>query len=171
MLGIGKRSYWKQVHPVGAIADFREVFRDAGGNRWRIALASLAVTGTMFWTLTHESWRVRPPRPTVIYVNSFPLDRTAAESREFMAKNQKVVDQIKAEDARQAQIEKDMYKALGRASGMDVDAIERKALQEQRAADAKASEAAKVAAQKQLEQQAQNQVQNQPLPQAPVGKR
>lgn len=159
MLSVGKKSYWANVRPGAAIADLREVYRQAGANRWRIALAALAVTTTLFWPLISPTWRARPPRPKVIYINSFPENQTAAEIKAFTEKTQTKVDKIRAQEAAADKLERDMYKAIGRASGMDVDAIEKQAQ-----ADAKASEAAKAAAM-------QKQAQGPAAPQAPVGKR
>ena len=41
-------NFLRNVNPAGAIADFRTVFQEAGSNRWRIAIASAAVTIGIF---------------------------------------------------------------------------------------------------------------------------
>lgn len=163
MLTLAKKSYWNNVRPGAAIADLREVIRQAGRNRWRIGLCAVTVTSFLFWGLLHGEWRGPPPRPKIIYINSFPADQTAAEILAFREKTQAKVDAARARDAAADKLERDMYKAIGRASGMDVDAIERQAQ-----ADAKASEAARAAA---LARSKQDQARSAPQPGSPVGQR
>ncbi len=130
------RSYFKHINPRGALSDFREVFRQAGTNRWRIALAAMAITGTLFWTLTKDSWRIPPAKPQITYINSFPLDRTPQETKAFIDKNQKLKDKVEAREREIAEESKAIYRKLGEISGMDVKKIER---------EAKEAEAAKAA--------------------------
>ena len=62
----------------------------------------------------------RPGEPEVTYIESWPADRSI---KEIVASN---LERQKAEDEQEAKI-REAYKALGRASGMDVDRIEREA--------------------------------------------
>ena len=142
MLQVTKQSYWKNVNPVGAVGDLLAVIREAGENRWRIGFLSVATTSLLFWALTHESWRMPPPRPTVTYINSWPTDRSAAETKAFTAENQKWKDDRAAEQAAREEEGKRLYKALGRATGMDVDKIEAEAKAEASAAAAAEAKAA-----------------------------
>lgn len=127
----------EKISATSAITEFIEVFRDAGPTRWRTMLASAAITGFLFWALTHESWRGPPPRPTITYINSWPLTRSTKQTRDFIMANQKFNDARAKEQAEADEKMRQMYKAVGRASGMDVDRIER---------DAKADAAAKAKA-------------------------
>ncbi|MFM5931551.1 MAG: hypothetical protein ACKOPQ_11620 [Novosphingobium sp.] len=131
-----RRSYMKHINPRGAVADFREVFRQAGKNRWKIMLAAMAITGTLFWALTKDSWRIPPAKPEVLYINSFPMDRTPEETAAFVKKNQTIKDQQEAQRKAVEEEGKKIYRTLGRLSGMDVEKIER---------EAKAAEAAEAA--------------------------
>ncbi|MEJ6011772.1 hypothetical protein [Novosphingobium aquae] len=135
-----RRSYMQHINPRGAIADFREVFRQAGKNRWRITIAAMAVTATLFWALTKDSWRVPPAKPQITYINSFPLDRTPEETKAFIEKNQKLKDKVEAREREIAEESKAIYRKLGEISGMDVKKIEREAKE---AEAAKAAEAAR----------------------------
>lgn len=150
-----RRSYFKHINPRGAVTDFRDVFQQAGKNRWRIALAAMAITGTLFWTLTKDSWRIPPAKPQITYINSFPLDRTLQETREFIEKNQKIKDEQEAFRKAQEEESKALYRKLGEISGMDVKKIER---------EAREAEAAEAARKEQAAQEARRQ-------QAPVGGR
>ena len=137
---------WKDISPGGAIADFRTVYRDAGPRRWLFALAAACVTASIFLLMTQQEGR-GPPRPNkVVFFESWRADRSDAEVRKHILEVQKQTDAQNAEEARRAEDVRQMYKTLGRMSGMDVDAIERKANAE-RAAEAAARAAANTGAQ------------------------
>ncbi|MDE1918486.1 MAG: hypothetical protein KGJ57_19755 [Sphingomonadales bacterium] len=142
MLFSRKTSIWKDVSPKGAVTDFAAVFRDAGPRRWPIALAAAACTMITFSLLTREEHRVPQRLPTITYITSWHAGRTDAEIEASNIANQKLKEKEEAEAARDAQETRDIYKAIGRASGMDVDAIEAKA----KADDAAAAAAKKAAA-------------------------
>lgn len=129
-------SFLKNANPVGAIADFRNVYQQAGKNRWWIALVSAAVTISIFSTLTGESWKKPRPLPEIVYITSWPQDRTEAETKAFIAENQKRKEEREAlQRAYEAEGRK-LWKAVGKASGMDVDAMEKQADAERAAAEA-----------------------------------
>lgn len=126
-------SYWRKVNPVGAIADFREVYRQAGRNRLRFALAAGAVTASLFAMIWQEEMRGPPARPSVTLITSWRADRTDTEIRRTNLENQVRKERLAAEQAKRDEEVRAMYRALGRASGMDVDAIEKKAQAEKAA--------------------------------------
>ncbi len=130
MLSLGKASYWRNVNPTGAVGDFIDVWRRAGGRRWPFVAAALATTISVFYVIVQESWKGPPPKPEVIFINSWSADRNDAEIARTNAENQKLQDRLAAEQAEREQRVKDMYRTIGRASGMDVDAIEKKAAAE-----------------------------------------
>lgn len=127
--------YWQHVHPGGAIADLASVIREAGPNRWRIAVLSAAATLGMFSVMWQEEARGLPPGPKVTYIRSWPADRTDAEIIASNIENQRRKERLAAEQAKRDAEVREIYKKIGRASGMDVDKIEREAAA-QRAAEA-----------------------------------
>jgi endonuclease V-like protein UPF0215 family len=133
------REMWREASPRGAIADLKMVYEQAGSNRWRIALLSGLATFGMFSVMTSQSWTKERELPEITYINSWPLDRTAAETQAFIAENQRRKEERAALEARIAAETKALWKALGRASGMDVEAIEAEAEAERKAAEAAAS--------------------------------
>lgn len=135
-------SYWRKVNPVGAIADFREVYRQAGRNRWRFAAAAAATTFAIFAVIWQEEVRGPPARPTVTLIKSWPADRSDDEIIRTNRENQERKDRLAAEQAKRDEEVRQIYKKLGRMSGMDVDAIEKKA-QAERAAEEAARKAAR----------------------------
>lgn len=135
-------SFWRQVSPRGAVADFVTVFRQAGKNRWRIAVLSAIMTTAIFSVMWQEGARGLPRPPEVTYITVWDPHRTEAEIIASNIANQKRKERLAAEQAKRDEEVRQVYKSLGRATGMDVDAIERQARAEQ-AAQARASTAAK----------------------------
>jgi hypothetical protein len=137
MLSLGKSSYWRNVHPTGAVADFVAVWRQAGQRRWPFVAAALATTLLVFNVIVQESWKGPPAKPKVTYINSWTGDRSDAEIEREIVANQKLQDHLAAEQAvREAKV-REIYRTLGQVSGMDTDAIEKQA-----AADAAREKAA-----------------------------
>lgn len=127
MLSLGKAQFWRNANPTGAIADFLEVWRQAGARRWPFVALAFATTLGIFSVIAQESWKGPPAKPEVIYINSWSADRTNAEIARENRANQKLQDRLTAEQAARDAKVKDIYRTLGRVSGMDVDAIEKKA--------------------------------------------
>ncbi|MEQ1498861.1 MAG: hypothetical protein ABL914_09375 [Novosphingobium sp.] len=136
-------SIWKTANPTGAIADFIEVYKQAGGNRLRIGLVAGLCTFGVFSVMMTQSWKVKRRLPDITYINSWPLDRTPAETRAFIAANQKKKDDLEKARADAAAEEQRLWMALGKVSGMDVEAIKRKSEADKAAAKAKAEAKAK----------------------------
>lgn len=137
-MSLFKRSgYWQDVKPVGMIADFREVWRQAGQNRWRYAAAAGIWTFGIFYLMGTQEAKAPHLPPKVTYITVFPAHRTDAEIIASNEANQKRKEAFAREQARQDEDVRNIYKSLGRWSGMDVDKIAREADAE-RAAEKKA---------------------------------
>ncbi len=133
-------SIWRNINPTGAIGDFIAVWRSAGRMRWRFALLAIAVSGTLLSLVAREEERIEPRPPHIEYITSWRADRSEAEILASNAANARRQKQLAADQAKRDEEVRNIYKAIGRASGMDVDAIERQAK-----ADAAASAAAAAA--------------------------
>ena len=143
-------SFMRKINPTGAISDFRNVFRDAGPSRWRnMILAALCTFGTFGVMAITQNWTGERRLPEITYINSWPEDRTEAETKAFIAANQKQKE-ARAKDEAEATAEaQKLWMAVGRVSGMDVDTIKQQADADAAAAKAKvdaADQAAKRAA-------------------------
>lgn len=132
-------SFIKKVNPAGAIGDFLTVWQSAGRNRYWLLFAACIPT-LLLLTLFYNDIRSKnvPPETQIIYVESWPADR----SREDILADQAERQKLRAEQEAQM---KENYKALGRAVGMDVERIEREAEAEKAAEEARKAEAAKTA--------------------------
>jgi hypothetical protein len=140
---IRSRSFLRNVSsPRGMVADFVEVVRQAGDNRWRIGIAAAACTVAVFSVMWQEGGRGAPRPPEITYITVWDPHRTEAEIIASNIANQKRKERLAAEQAKREEDVRQMYKALGRASGMDVDAIEKKAKADQAAEAARAKAAA-----------------------------
>lgn len=120
-------SFWQNIRPAGAIADFRAVFEQAGRHRWRIGALAAASTWAVFSLVIHEEARIRPRPPHIDYITSWHAGRSEAEIIAGNIANEKRKEQLLAEQARREEMVRGIYKSIGRASGMDVDSIERQA--------------------------------------------
>jgi hypothetical protein len=121
------------VSPRGMIEDFMEVFRQAGDNRWRIAIAAACCTIGLFSLMWKEEVRGKPRPPVVTFITVWDPHRTEAEIIASNIANQRRKERLAAEQAKRDEDVRNIYKAIGRASGMDVDKIEREAKSEQAA--------------------------------------
>lgn len=135
---IGKRSgYWKDVSPTGMIADFRIVWQQAGRNRWRIAAISGACTFAVFYLMFTQEGSAPHPPPEVTYITTLPAHRTDEQILTENIEHQKRKEAWAREQAKRDEEVREIYKSLGRWSGMDVDKIVAEADAE-RAAEEKA---------------------------------
>jgi hypothetical protein len=142
-------SYWQKINPGGAISDFRTVFRDAGPKRWPVAIVSAMLTVGIFSSLAYESWIKPRALPQITYITSWPDDRTAAETRAFIAENQKRKDAQEAAQAEYDATGRQLWETVGRASGLDVNKLKRQA-EADRAREAAAEKASTDALLKQV---------------------
>ena len=130
-------NFLKNANPAGAIADFRQVFRDAGRNRWWISLVAIVITTGLFSSLAWEVWYKPPLKPTITYITTFDPNRTDAEIAASNRENQKRKDALAAEQAKREEDVRKIYSKLGAMSGMDVAKIEREAAAERAATEAR----------------------------------
>jgi hypothetical protein len=119
--------FWRDANPRGMISDFVTVYRQSGKNRWRIAALSAACTFGVFSLMAHQEERGLPPPPKITYISDWTTPRTDAQIIASNIANQKRKEQAEAEQAKRDEKVRDIYMAIGRASGMDVDAIKKKA--------------------------------------------
>lgn len=89
-----------------------------------LAVASLMTLGLVY-QFTRERVRIPPRPPEVTYISTFEPGRSDSEIAASNRENQVEQDRLRAEQAQRAEKAKDAYRALGRATGLDVDAMER----------------------------------------------
>ena len=139
-------SFWRRISPRRAVEDFASEWRRPQPYRWRALGLAVATTFALMMMLIPESQRVEPARPDVTYITSWRADRTDDEIVASNLENQRRQEELAAIQERRADLRKELYRELGRATGLDVDEMERdiarQALAEQAAARAQAQETA-----------------------------
>ncbi|MEQ8412354.1 MAG: hypothetical protein RIC51_02465 [Erythrobacter sp.] len=125
-----------RFNPKTGALDFWHEFTKPNPLRWPILAASCLPLVVIFAWLSSETAYKEPARPDVTYINTFDPDRTDEEIMASNIENQEVKELRQAREQAIAERKRELYKALGRASGMDVDEIERKAEAERAAEEA-----------------------------------
>lgn len=129
-----------RLNPVGGIQDFWSEFRRPNRYRWPILGASALMTGGLFYGFTSEKHYYPPEKPDVTYISTYAPNRSDAEIAASNVVNQRRKDQRAAEIAAIEEQKRELYRALGRATGMDVDKIEADAAKERAREEAAAKQ-------------------------------
>jgi hypothetical protein len=135
-----------RFNPAGGIADFWNEIRRPQPYRWLILIVSILPAALMIWWGVNSTEYGEPERPTIEYITTLDPARSEAEIQAEIRANQEIKDLRAAEEARIAEEKRRIYKELGKAAGMDVEEIERKAKAE-RAAEQAAAEKRRAEAQ------------------------
>ena len=107
-----------------AVKDFGEQWKQPTPHRWQILGVAVAATFCVFMLFVPKSQRSAPRPPDVIYISTFEESRTEAEIIASNCANQRLQNQLEALLAANAERRREMYRALGRATFVDVDAME-----------------------------------------------
>jgi len=121
------KEFFRKISPIRAYKDFAGEWMQPNPHRWRILAVAAALTFSMLYVLIPESVRVPPAKPEIIYISTFDTTRTEAQIIASNCANQAFTDELERRLAERAELRKDMYRALGRATFVDVDAIEAEA--------------------------------------------
>ena len=135
---LGAMSMLSRFNPVGGVSDFWNEFRKPQPYRVPILLVSAAIPLFGLYLLTGERYMIPLERPDVTFITSYAPGRSDAE---ILASNIANQERKEAAAAYRAQLEeqaRDGYRALGRATGLDVDEMEREARAEQQREEAAA---------------------------------
>lgn len=125
-----------RFNPTSGALDFWNEFRKPTPHRWPILGVSVLMTFGLMYHITSESALVPPRPPEVTYIASFAANRDDAEIIASNIENQKNQDAVAALLEQGEERKRELYRTLGRASGMDVDEIEREAAKERAAIEA-----------------------------------
>ena len=131
------REFLNLINPLTAARDLRNELVQPRPHRWPLMGVAAAATFAVFSVMFQEGSVGMPLPPEITYFESWRDDRSDAEiiaGNVIATKARKVRE---AEQAASAERVRQMYKALGRASGMDVDAIEARAKADEAAAEAR----------------------------------
>jgi hypothetical protein len=116
-----------RFNPVGGVTDFLNEIRRPHPYRWPILFVSILPVAGMLWWGANSTVYGEPERPKIEYITTLDPARSDAEIMAENRANQAIKDLRAAEEERIAAEKRELYKSLGRAAGMDVEAIEREA--------------------------------------------
>ncbi len=132
-------SFVSRFNPKTGIADFWTEFRKPNPLRWPILIASTMPLMVIVYWLSGEVYYRAPESPTITYITTLDDARSDAEIAASNAANQEVTELRKAAREDLAERKREIYKALGKGIGMDVEKIDAEA-EARRAAEAAAEE-------------------------------
>lgn len=112
-----------RFNPKTGLVDFWSEFRKPNPMRWPILLASTLPLMVIFYWLSGETHYKTPERPRITYITTFDPDRSDEEIIASNRANQEVKELRADAEADLANRKREIYKALGKGLGMDVDTI------------------------------------------------
>ncbi len=114
------------VGVIAAVMFFAFRSERIGFNFPSLALAA-GITVTLMYAFTQERVVVPPQPPEVTYITTFAPGRTDEEIMQANIESQRLAEQRAAAEAERRDRAREIYRRLGRMSGMDVERIEREA--------------------------------------------
>ncbi|MGB3165293.1 MAG: hypothetical protein WBA68_00775 [Alteraurantiacibacter sp.] len=121
------KDFFRRISPRRAAEDFADHWKQPTPHRWQILGVSCAATFAVFISFIPESVRIVPERPELIYITTLDENRSEAEIIAANCANQELQDSIEARLEQRAELRKDIYRALGEATFIDVDEMVREA--------------------------------------------
>lgn len=128
------KRFLRRISPTRAIGDFADQWRQPTPHRWQILGVACAATFALFVLMIPESQRIAPERPELVYISTFEEGRSDSDIIASNCANQQLQAQIAAAIEENEERKRELYAALGRATFLDVDEMEREAA-ERRAAE------------------------------------
>jgi hypothetical protein len=119
------RDFFKRVSPVRAMRDLLGVWHSDNPHRWPALGVAMAATFSLFMLFIPADQRIEDRPPEVTWITTFAEDRTPAQIIASNCRNHELKQELEARLADREEFRRDMYRALGRATFIDVDAIER----------------------------------------------
>ena len=132
-------SFWRQISPRRAVTDFLDQWERPTPRRWQIMGVSIAATFCIMMVFLPANQRAEPRPPQVTWITTFDEARTREEIMASNIANQRRKERLQAIEAEREEFRKNLYRELGRATGLDVDEMERE-IAEDRAAQANAAD-------------------------------
>lgn len=117
--------FLRRLNPVPGIKDFWTEFRRPNPHRWPVLGVSMALTFSIFYVIAQEGGVALPKPPEVIYISTFDPDRTKEEIIASNIENQRRKDMLAAREKERLEVRRDLYRQLGKATGIDTDKMER----------------------------------------------
>lgn len=130
------KKFLRRISPIRAVGDFAEQWRQPTPHRWQILGVACAATFALFMLMIPESQRLAPERPELVYISTFEEGRSEAEIIASNCANQQLQREIAAAIEESEERKREIYAALGRATFIDVEEMEREAAERRAAKEA-----------------------------------
>ncbi len=115
------KGFFRRISPKDAVLDFAGQWQQETPHRWPLLGVAMASSFAIFMLFIPDSQRAALKRPEVDYITTFAADRTDAEIITSNCASQAFKDELEARLAQRQELRRDMYRALGRATFVDVD--------------------------------------------------
>lgn len=119
-----------RLNPTNGFLDFWNEFKKPTPYRWPILGLSGLITFSLLFMIAGKTVYMPPAAPEVTYIKSFAEGRDDAEIIASNIENQKNQDAVAVLEEQSEERKREMYRTLGRASGIDVDKMDREAAEE-----------------------------------------
>ena len=129
-------SFWSRISPKRAALDFYGQWQAPTPHRWQVMGVAIAGTFALFMLGIPDSERGPPPKPEVTYITSWSADRTDAEIIASNIENQMRKERRQAWREAREERRRELYRTLGEATFIDVDAMEEEIARERAAQEA-----------------------------------
>lgn len=130
------KKFFRRISPKRAVEDLVDQWKQPTPHRWQILGVAMAATFAIFMLFVPKSQHIRPAPPEVIYISTWEEGRSEAEIIAGNCANQRLKDEMQARIEQRAELRRDMYKALGRATFIDVDSMEEEIAERREAEEA-----------------------------------
>ena len=127
--------YLTRFNAAGGVADFWQEWKKPNPYRWPILGASVLMSALVLGWLSQEVYYYPPEQPEITYITTFAEGRTDEEIIQSNIENQRRKEERAAELAELEERRREIYKTIGAATGIDVDAMEAEAEAERAAAE------------------------------------
>lgn len=133
------KHFFRRVSPRRAVTDLVDHWHQPTAHRWPILGVAMAITFAIFMVMIPPSQIVKPRPPQVIFISTFDEARTEAQIIATNCANEQLKRELQALLEEREEIRRDMYRVLGRATFIDVEAMEAKIAQKKAAEQAGAA--------------------------------
>jgi uncharacterized protein (UPF0335 family) len=131
-------SFTSRFNAVGGLQDFWTEFKRPNPHRLPILAVSVLLPLGLLYILSQQRSYIEPQPPVVTYITTFAADRSDEEIRASNIANQERKERLAAEQAERDEKVREIYRSLGRATGIDVDAMDAEIAREKAAEEAAA---------------------------------
>ncbi|WP_133304007.1 hypothetical protein [Aurantiacibacter aquimixticola] len=121
------KKFFRRISPRKAVRDFTGHWKQPTPHRWQILGVACAATFALFMLFLPETERAPPERPELIWITTLDEDRSEAEIIADNCANQRLKNELQAKLDERAELRREIYRALGEATFIDVDELEAEA--------------------------------------------